>query len=123
MDKKSSKKSKPKQQEETKDEFQSVFEKNGQIFIVVSAKPGSKTDAITAVEPGFIGVSVKAPPKDGQANDGIKEYMAQVLSMKKRDISLVKGDKSSEKVLLIEEPNGLTPAAIIEILKESMNDS
>jgi len=78
MDKKSSKKSKPKQQEETKhqDEFQSVFEKNGQIFIVVSAKPGSKTDAITAVELGFIGVSVQAPPKDGQANDGIKEFVA-----------------------------------------------
>lgn len=61
MDKKSSRKpNKGKAQEETKlqDEFQSVFEKNGQIFIVVSAKPGSKTDAITAVEPGFIGVSV-----------------------------------------------------------------
>lgn len=78
MDKKSSMKSKPKQQQETKlqDEFQSVFEKNGQIFIVVSAKPGSKTDAITAVEPGFIKVSVQAPPKDGQANDGIKEFVA-----------------------------------------------
>jgi len=38
-------------------------------------------------------------------------------------VSLVKGDKSSEKVLLIEEPNGLTPAAVIEILKASLNDS
>jgi uncharacterized protein YggU (UPF0235/DUF167 family) len=48
--------------------------------------------------------------------------MAQVLGIKKRDVSLVKGDKSSEKVLLIEELNGLTPAGVIEILKASMND-
>ncbi len=42
----------------------------------MSAKPGSKTDAITAVEEGYIGVSVQAPPKDGQANEGIKEFVA-----------------------------------------------
>lgn len=60
------------QKEEVKEEesaaSSSVFEKNNQIFIVVSAKPGSKTDAITAVEDDFVGVSVQAPPKDGQAN-------------------------------------------------------
>lgn len=43
----------------------SVFAKDKKIFIVVSAKPGSKSDAITAVEDDFVGVSVQAPPKDG----------------------------------------------------------
>jgi hypothetical protein len=36
----------------------SVYSKNKKIFIVVSAKPGSKCDAITAVEDDYIGVSV-----------------------------------------------------------------
>jgi uncharacterized protein YggU (UPF0235/DUF167 family) len=46
-----------------------------------------------------------------------------VLSIKKREIALVKGDKSSEKVLMIEEPNGMTPAEVIERLKASLDDS
>ena len=66
MEKKGHKKQSKKIKEETKSsnakelpkEFPSVVKKNNQIFIVVSAKPGSKTDAITAVEPDYVGVSV-----------------------------------------------------------------
>ena len=36
----------------------SVYLKNNCIFIVVSAKPGSKCDAITAVEEDYVGISV-----------------------------------------------------------------
>ena len=62
MEKKGHKKQSKKIKEEAKScsatEFPSVVKKNNKIFIVVSAKPGSKTDAITAVEPDYVGVSV-----------------------------------------------------------------
>ena len=59
-------------------------------------------DAITAVEPDYVGVSVQAPPKDGEANEGIREFVASILGLKKRDVEIVKGEKSHEKVLMIE---------------------
>jgi len=73
----------------------------------VSAKPGSKTDAITAVEADYIGVSVQAPPMDGEANEGIREFLAFILGLKKRDVEIVKGEKSHEKVIMIEASSGL----------------
>ena len=73
MEKKGKPNKKAKKEETQNEEgFTSVTAKNGQIFILVSAKPGSKTDAITAVEPDYIGVSVQAPPVDGEANEGIR---------------------------------------------------
>lgn len=77
-------------------------------------------DAITAVEPDYVGVSVQAPPKDGEANEGIREFVASILGLKKRDVEIVKGEKSHEKVLMIEAQSGLTPQSVIEKLKESM---
>ena len=53
---------------------------------MVSAKPGSKSDSITAVEDDYVGVSVQAPPLDGQANEAIREFVADALNLKKRDV-------------------------------------
>ena len=106
MEKKAAKKQqKQASKEERKTEeaaFNSVMAKNGQVFIQVSAKPGSKMDEITAVEPDYVGVSVQAPPKDGEANEGIREFVASIFGLKKRDVEIVKGEKSHEKVLMIE---------------------
>ncbi|CDW89603.1 UNKNOWN [Stylonychia lemnae] len=130
MDKKNKSKGKNKsskqqpQQEETKTQTSqtsgSIFEKNGKIFIVINAKPGSKSDEIYAVEDDYIGVSVQAPPLDGQANEGIKEFVAQVLGLKKRDISLVKGSKSSDKVLCIDEVKNFTIDSVKQLLKSAL---
>lgn len=50
--------------------------KNSKLYISVSAKPGSKKDSIYSVDFDSIGVSVQAPPKDGEANEAIKEFVA-----------------------------------------------
>eukprot|EP00884_Botryococcus_braunii_P020457 jgi/Botrbrau1/7095/Bobra.0165s0117.1 len=70
------------------------------VSLTVRAKPGSKIRSIslsdTAVE-----VSVDAPARDGEANEGIVEYLAEVLGVRKREISLSVGSKSRDKVLLV----------------------
>lgn len=43
---------------ESTSSLQSVTLKNKKIFIKVSAKPGSKQNAITAVEDDYVGVSI-----------------------------------------------------------------
>lgn len=87
----------------------------------VNANPGSKLDGISAVEDDYIGVSVMAPAKDGKANDAIKELIAFTLGIKKRDVSIAKGEKSSEKIIMIDnEGQKLSCEDIIKLLKESM---
>ena len=63
---------------------------------------------------------MQAPPKDGQANQAIVEFMASVLGLKKRDLSVVKGDKCSDKILLIDTPGSLTATMVISILREQL---
>jgi len=44
---------------------------------------------------------------DGEANEGIREFLAFILGLKKRDVEIVKGEKSHEKVIMIEASSGL----------------
>lgn len=43
-----------------------------------------------------------APARDGEANEGIVEYLAEALRVRKREISLSIGSKSRDKILLVE---------------------
>ena len=59
-------------------------------------------------------VSIDAPAREGEANAAICEYVAELLGVKKRDVSLAVGGKSREKVLQVA---GLAPAAALERLR------
>jgi uncharacterized protein YggU (UPF0235/DUF167 family) len=42
------------------------------------------------------------------------------LGIKKREVSLVKGEKSSDKVLCLDEPGTLTVDKVIELLRSNL---
>ena len=42
------------------------------------------------------------------------------MGLKKRDVGLVKGEKSGDKVFCIEEPNGLTVEKVIEKFRSNL---
>ena len=44
-------------------------------------------------------VSLSAPPVDGAANKALREYVAKVLGIGKRSVSIVSGEHSREKLL------------------------
>lgn len=75
--------------------------------LVVSAKPNSKENAIEAVDDECVSVHIAEEPKDGKANTELVEYLAEVLGVKKRDISLDKGSRSHNKLFLV---MGVAPA-------------
>lgn len=49
-----------------------------------------------------VDVTIDAPAREGEANAAICEYIAGVLGVKKRDVSLAVGGRSREKVLVVE---------------------
>ncbi|KAJ4843920.1 hypothetical protein Tsubulata_045280, partial [Turnera subulata] len=73
------------------------------VAITIHAKPGSKTAAITDFSNDALGVQIDAPPKDGEANAALLEYISSVLGVKRRQVSLGAGSKSRDKVVIVEE--------------------
>lgn len=55
---------------------------------------------------GWLGVALKvkvhAPALDGRANDELLEFLAEKLGVHRRSVTLLRGDKSRQKVVQIE---------------------
>jgi len=78
-------------------------ETNQGVLIHIFSKPGAKQSRITDLDGPIIGVQIAAPPQDGKANEELLDFMSEVLGLKKRQLSLVKGAKERHKTLLITE--------------------
>ncbi len=70
-------------------------------------QPRSSTDTIDGInENGQLKVRIKAPPIDSQANKTIIKFIAKTLGIPHRNIKLIHGAKSRNKIVNID---GITP--------------
>ncbi|XP_053972564.1 UPF0235 protein C15orf40 homolog [Hylaeus volcanicus] len=92
-------------------------DKNGNVTIKIQAKPGAKHNNITDISDEAVGVAISAPPVEGEANTELVKYLASVLGMRKSDVSLDRGSKSRQKVVLV---SGSTVEKVLEKLKGEM---
>jgi uncharacterized protein len=53
-------------------------------------------------------VKIHAPAREGRANDALLDFLAQKLGVPRREVSLVRGDKSRLKVVRIVSLNEAT---------------
>lgn len=95
------------------------MDKNGDIAITILAKPGAKMNSITDVSIEGVGVQISAPPTDGEANAELLKYLSKVLGVRKSDISLDKGGKCRNKVVLVSK-GVTTPTIVLENLKKEI---
>ena len=72
--------------------------------ISVRVTPRSNRNSIEWT-PGGLRVRLTAPPVDGAANDALVSLLAERLGIAKRDISVVHGATSRQKIV---EVNGMT---------------
>lgn len=84
--------------------------------ISVRVTPRSARDAVKGVLPGGkLHVTVTAPPADGAANAAVTKLLAKALKIPPRDVVLVRGAGSREKVfevpLSLEEVGQRIPGA------------
>ncbi len=75
--------------------------KSGNISIKILAKPGAKQNCITDITEEGIGVQIAAPPVEGEANTELIKYFSKVLGLRKSDVSLDRGSKSRNKILVV----------------------
>ncbi|CAB1415978.1 unnamed protein product [Pleuronectes platessa] len=95
-----------------------VRDRHGALTITVHAKPGSKHSAITDVSEEAVGVSIAAPPTDGEANTELIRFLAEVLDLKKSHISLHKGSRSRDKLVRVD-----SSLSVEEVLRRLRGDA
>ena len=71
-------------------------------------------DGVSAVK-----VYVTAPPEGGKANEAVIALFAKLLGVPRRDVELLRGHKSRDKVLRIE---GLEPDAVLARLRTGAHE-
>uniref|UniRef100_A0A0A1WFI3 UPF0235 protein C15orf40 homolog n=1 Tax=Zeugodacus cucurbitae TaxID=28588 RepID=A0A0A1WFI3_ZEUCU len=77
------------------------LDKSGNICIRILAKPGSKMNGITDIGIEGVGVQIAAPPTEGEANAELVKYLSKLLGLRKSDVSLDKGSRSRNKLVMI----------------------
>ncbi|KAG6440113.1 hypothetical protein BBOV_II003655 [Babesia bovis T2Bo] len=89
----------------------------GGLLLKVRVKPGAKVTQLVGDFEDLLGIQVSAPPREGACNEALVEFVCDILSLKKRDVALISGHKSREKVLSI---SGIEPSIAEERLRKQL---
>ncbi len=81
-------------------------------LLSIHAQPGAKKSAVAGLHGDALKIRVAAPPVEGKANDALTAFVAKSLGLPKRAVSLVKGDASREKLLLVTDASA-DPARLL----------
>lgn len=72
-----------------------------ELIISIKVKPKSKKEFIKKIQDNHFEVAVHSPPEDGKANTRLVELMSDYFNVPKKNISIIKGEKSRNKVIKI----------------------
>jgi len=75
--------------------------------IRVHVIPNAKTDKVVGEHGDAIKIKLRAPAVDGKANNALRRFLAEKLSIPQRAIVLEHGEKSRDKVIRIDGPSGV----------------
>lgn len=71
------------------------------VRLVVCVKPNSRSNSVVSVDDEAVSLHIAAEAKDGKANAELVEYVAEVLAVHRRDVSVDKGSRSHDKLVLV----------------------
>jgi uncharacterized protein (TIGR00251 family) len=72
------------------------------VRLQVRAHPGARREAVEWTGPGTLEVWVRAPARDGRANQDIQRLLSRALRVRKSAVRIVLGGASRDKVVDIE---------------------
>jgi uncharacterized protein (TIGR00251 family) len=78
-----------------------LLEKDGAVRFEVHAKPRAKKSKVVGERGDAVEIALAAPPVDGAANEELVRFVGKVLGLARRDVELVRGDTSREKLVAV----------------------
>jgi uncharacterized protein (TIGR00251 family) len=74
---------------------------DGAVSFPVRVHPRAKRNAVVGVSGEALKISVRQPPEDGRANDAVVEVLADWLDVKRRQVEILAGATSRNKVVRV----------------------
>ena len=78
------------------------------VKIRLRVAPNAKQALIKGVHAGALKLSVSEPPEKGKANSGVQKLLAKALNIPARDVEIIAGLSSQDKVVLISNIDAAT---------------
>jgi uncharacterized protein (TIGR00251 family) len=75
-------------------------EQDGERLLDIKVTPGASKNEILDVREGRLRVKIAAAPEDGKANAELVSFLAKTLGIAKKDIAIIRGEKSRLKTAL-----------------------
>lgn len=86
------------------------------VYLALHVQPGAKKTEVAGPHGEALKIRLAAPPVDGKANDCLLAYLAERLSVTRSRLTLVAGQTSRAKRILI---SNMTAVAVTEALHPS----
>ena len=74
------------------------------IVLTLHVQPGAKRTEVAGRHGAALKIRLAAPPVDGKANAELLRYLAFAFGVPLRNVTLVRGDASRQKVVRVERP-------------------
>lgn len=71
------------------------------ITIEIKVQPRASRNQIVGEQDGSLKIKLTAPPVEGEANQALVDFLASVLDIPRRNVILLKGDSSRNKIIAI----------------------
>ena len=71
------------------------------IIVPVKAQPGARRNGVVGEHAGALKVQVTQAPEDGKATEAVLELLADVLQVKRSQVTLMSGATSRQKRFLV----------------------
>lgn len=73
-------------------------------ILALYIQPGASMNEVSGIHGDRLKIKIKSPPRDGEANEGLIEFLAEILKIPKKRIFLIQGESSRQKNVLVELP-------------------
>ncbi|PKM76331.1 MAG: YggU family protein [Firmicutes bacterium HGW-Firmicutes-15] len=87
-----------------------VGEVVGGVRLEVRVQPRSSRNQVVGEQSGALKVKLTAPPVDGEANAALVAFLSGYLKIPRKDINLIKGETSRNKIV---EIMGISPEELM----------
>ena len=88
------------------------------LTVEIRVRPNAKQNRVGGVvgEPPRLVVAVQAPAVDGKANEAVLKVVAKAFELRPRDVSIVHGELSRDKRLMLNGEDSLLGARLQELM-------
>lgn len=74
------------------------------VLLSLYIQPAAASNRVSGVHGQRLKIKIKARPQDGEANEGLIEFLSDIFKVSKSKLHLVRGESSRQKDILVELP-------------------